>query len=194
MAFKSLGPSTTAFPTPTWIIATYDSDARANAMTAAWGGIANSVPPSVFVAVQPSRYTYDNLLAAKEFTVCIPSENAVAEADYLGLFSGRNLDKIEAAGLTVERAEKVNAPYIKEFPVHLECRVTEILNLGSHAVFAGEIVDVKADESILGPKGNIEIQKLKPIVYSPTDRSYYKVGAEIGKAFSVGKDVPQKRG
>jgi len=192
MTFKSLGPSTAAFPTPTWIVATYDQQGRANAMTAAWGGVANSSPASVFVAIQPVRYTYENIIAKREFTICIPSEEFAKEADYFGIESGREIDKIEAAGLTVERAEKVNAPYIKEFPMHLECKLTDRMNLGSHFVLIGQIVDVKANEEILDHKDSIEIQKLKPLIYSPTDRSYYKVGDEVGKAFSIGKELKSK--
>ena len=77
MAFKSLGPSTAAFPTPTWIVATYDQQGRANAMTAAWGGVANSSPASVFVAIQPVRYTYENIIAKREFTICILSASEI---------------------------------------------------------------------------------------------------------------------
>jgi Conserved protein/domain typically associated with flavoprotein oxygenases, DIM6/NTAB family len=192
MTFKSLGPGTTAFPTPSWVIATYDKNDRANAMTIAWGGIANSNPPSVFVAVQPVRYTYENILAKREFTVCIPSEEFAKETDYFGMESGRDINKIEAAGLTAVRAEKVNAPYIKEFPMHLECKLTDRMNLGSHFVLIGQIVDVKAKEEILDHKDSIEIQKLKPILYSPTDRNYYGVGEEIGNAFSIGKEFKKK--
>lgn len=192
MTFKSLGPSTAAFPTPTWVIATYDKNGRANAMTAAWGGVANSGPASVFVAIQPSRYTYENILVKREFTICIPSEEHVKEADYFGIESGRETDKIAAAGLTAARAEHVNAPYIVEFPMYLECRLTDRMNLGSHFVLIGQIVDVNAREDILDRKDSIEIQKLKPIVYSPTDRNYYGVGDEIGNAFSIGKEFKKK--
>ncbi|WNY23662.1 Flavoredoxin [Methanimicrococcus hongohii] len=192
MTFKSLGPSTAAFPTPAWVIVTYDKNERANAMTVAWGGIVNSNPPCVAVAIQPSRYTYENVLAKREFTVCIPSEEFAAETDYFGIASGRDEDKIAKAGLTAERAEKVNAPYIKEFPMHLECKLTDRMNLGSHFVLIGQIIDIKADEEILDHKDSIEIQKLKPLVYSPTDRSYYKVGDEVGKAFSIGKEIKDK--
>ncbi|MCL2549380.1 MAG: flavin reductase family protein [Methanimicrococcus sp.] len=192
MTFKSLGPSTAAFPTPTWVIATYDKNGRANAMTAAWGGVANSSPASVFVAVRPDRYTYENILIKREFTICIPSEEHVKEADYFGIESGRDIDKIEAAGLTAVKAEKVNAPYIAEFPMHLECRLADRMNLGSHFVIIGQIVDVKAREEIMDHKDSIEIQKLKPIIYSPTDKNYYGVGEEIGNAFSIGKELKKK--
>jgi len=192
MAFKSLGAKTAASPTPAWIVATYDKKGRANAMTAAWCGISNSNPASVVVALQPVRYTYENILEKKEFTICIPSEEYAKEVDYFGLVSGRDADKIQKAGLTAKRAEKVNAPYIEEFPMYLECKLTDRMNLGSHFVLIGKIIDVKADEEILDHKDNVEIQKLKPIVYSPTDRSYYKVGEEIGKAFSIGKEIKEK--
>ena len=192
MTFKSLGPGTAAFPTPAWVVATYDKNDRANVMTAAWGGIANSNPPSVFVAIQPSRYTYENILVKREFTICIPSEGYVKETDYFGMESGRETNKIEATGLTAARAEKVNAPYIKEFPMYLECKLTDRMNLGSHFVIIGQIVDVKAKAEILDRKDSIEIQKLKPIIYSPTDRNYYGVGEELGNAFSLGKAFKQK--
>jgi len=192
MTFKSLGSGTIAFPTPAWVIATYDSKGRADAMTAAWGGIANSNPPSIFVAVQPVRYTYENIMETKEFTICIPSEEFAKETDYFGMVSGRDTNKIDAAGLTVSRAEKVNAPYIKEFPMHLECKLTDRMNLGSHFVIIGQIVDVKAKEEILDHKDSIEIKKLKPLIYSPTDRNYYGVGEEIGNAFSIGKEFKKK--
>jgi len=192
MTFKSLGSSTAAFPTPTWVVATYDKNEHANAMTAAWGGVANSDPAAVFVAIRPDRYTYENILIKREFTICIPSEKHAKEADYLGIESGRDTDKIGNAGLTAVKAEKVNAPYIAEFPMHLECKLTDRMNLGSHFVIIGKIVDVKAWEEILDHKGSIEIQKLKPIIYSPTDRSYYGVGEEIGSAFSIGKELKKK--
>jgi len=192
MTFKSIGPSTAAFPTPTWVVMTYDKNERANAMTAAWGGVANSSPASVFVAIRPDRYTYENILIKREFTICIPSEEHVKEADYFGIESGRETDKIGAAGLTAVRAEKVNAPYIEEFPMHLECKLTDRMNLGSHFVIIGQIVDVKAREEIMDHKDSIEIQKLKPIIYSPTDRNYYGVGEELGNAFSIGKEFKKK--
>jgi len=192
MAFKSLGPSTAAFPTPTWVIATYDKNGCANAMTAAWGGVANSNPASIFVAIRPDRYTYENILIKREFTVCIPSEEYVREADYFGIESGRETNKIEAAKLTAVKAEKVNAPYIAEFPMYLECNLADRMNLGSHFVIIGQIVDVKAREEIMDHKDSIEIQKLKPIIYSPTDKNYYGVGEEIGNAFSIGKEFKKK--
>ncbi|MDR0767348.1 MAG: flavin reductase family protein [Methanosarcinales archaeon] len=193
MAFKSLGPAPAASPTPAWVVVSYDKTGRANAMTAAWGGIVNSNPPSVAVAVQPIRYSYENIIERRAFTVCIPSEKFAKETDYFGLASGKDEDKIAKAGLTAGRAEKVNAPYIKEFPMYLECKLTDRMNLGSHFVLIGQIVDVKADEEILDHKDSIEIQKLKPIVYSPTDRSYYGVGDEIGKAFSIGKEIKDEK-
>ncbi|MCL2142151.1 MAG: flavin reductase family protein [Methanimicrococcus sp.] len=189
MAFKSLGSTTAGFPTPAWVVGSYDMKGKADMMTAAWCGIANSSPASVFVALRPIRYTYENILEKREFTICIPSENHVKETDYFGIESGRETDKIEASGLTARRAEKVNAPYIEEFPIYLECKLTDRMNLGSHFVLIGRIIDVKAKEEILDHKESIEIQKLKPIVYSPTDMNYYGVGEFIGEAFSIGKEL-----
>jgi flavin reductase (DIM6/NTAB) family NADH-FMN oxidoreductase RutF len=189
MAFKSLGSKTAGFPTPTWVVGSYDFKGKADMMTAAWCGIANSTPASVFVAIQPVRYTYENIVEKREFTICIPSEKHAKEADYFGIESGRDTDKIAASGLTVRRAEKVNAPYIEEFPMYLECKLTDRINLGSHFVLIGRIIDVKAKEEILDHKESIEIQKLRPMIYSPTDRNYYGVGEFIGEAFSIGKEL-----
>jgi flavin reductase (DIM6/NTAB) family NADH-FMN oxidoreductase RutF len=189
MAFKSLGSKTAGFPTPAWVVGSYDIKGKADMMVAAWCGIANSAPASVFVAIQPIRYTYENILEKREFTICIPSEDYAKEADYFGIESGRDTDKIKASGLTARRAEKVNAPYIEEFPMYLECKLADRMNLGSHFVLIGRIIDVKAKEEILDHKESIEIQKLKPIIFSPTDRNYYGVGEFIGEAFSIGKEL-----
>ena len=192
MTFKSLGSKTAGFPTPTWVVGSYDKKGKADMMTAAWCGIANSSPASVFVALQPVRYTYENILEKGEFTICIPSEEYVKEADYFGIESGRDTDKLSVSGLTAKRAANVNAPYIEEFPMYLECKLTDRMNLGSHFVLIGRILDVKAKEEILDHKESIEIQKLKPVIFSPTDRNYYGVGNFLGEAFSIGKDVKKE--
>lgn len=184
---KSIGAKTLAYPTPAWLVGTYDMFGKANAMTAAWGGICCSEPPCISVALRKATYTYANIMEKEAFTVNIPSENYVKETDYFGIASGKDVDKFEKMGLTAVRSDLVYAPYIEEFPVVLECKLVQSFELGLHTQFIGEIVDVKADESVLNENGIPDIEKIRPIIYSP-QRTYYSVGKELGKAFSIGME------
>ena len=148
---KSLGAQTLIFPTPTWVVGTYDQQGRPNVMTAAWGGICCSDPPCLAVSLRKATYTYGNLMAQRAFTVSVPAESQVQAADYFGLVSGRDTDKFAATGLTPVRSDLVNAPYVAEFSLVLECRVVQVIELGLHTQFVGRILDVKAEEATLGP-------------------------------------------
>ncbi len=186
---KSLGTQTLAYPTPTWIVGSYDPDGRPNGMTAAWGGICNSKPPSVAVSLRKATYSYAHLVARRAFTINVPTESQVKQADYFGLASGRDTDKFAASGLTPVRSELVDAPYVDECLLVLECKVVQVLELGLHTLFVGEIVDVKADESILNDSGVPDAEKLKPIVFAPGTQRYYGLGACLGQAFAIGKEI-----
>ena len=107
-------------------------------MTAAWAGICCSNPPCVAVSLQKSRYTYENIVEQKAFTLNIPSEVLVKVVDYLGITSGRKSDKFAVAGLTPVKSTLVNAPYIEEFPMILECKLLQTVEIGSHTQFIGE--------------------------------------------------------
>ena len=158
-------------------------------MTIAWGGVCCSQPPCVAISLRKATYSYGNIDERKAFTVNIPSEVNAREADYFGSVSGRNEDKFAASGLTPVKSEVVDAPYLKEFPLILECKVIHTLEIGLHTQFVGEIIDVKADESVLGEKGLPDIEKLRPIVFSPEVRRYHKIGDYLGEAFSIGKNI-----
>jgi len=186
---KSFGPKTLVYPTPVWIVGTYDKDGKPNVMTIAWGGICCSAPPCVAISLRKATYSYGNIIERKAFTVNVPSEAHAREADYFGLVTGRDTDKFSATGLTPVRSDLVDAPYLNEFPLILECRVIHSYEIGSHTQFIGEIVDVKAEESVLGEKGLPVIEKVKPLVFSAGRRAYYKVGDYIGDAFSIGKGM-----
>jgi flavin reductase (DIM6/NTAB) family NADH-FMN oxidoreductase RutF len=183
---KSIGIDQTAFPTPVFVVATYDAQGRANAAAIAWAGVASSDPASLAIAVRPSRYTYDNLLLKKAFTVNIPSSDYAAEADYFGIASGRDEDKIEIAGLSTVRAEFVDAPSISEFPVNIECEVTHTLELGVHTLFIGQIKDIKADDAILSDRDILDIRAGGLLSFDPTARTYFTPGEIAAKAFSAG--------
>ena len=150
---KSLGAKTLVYPTPVFVVGTYDKAGKPNAMTAAWGGICCSQPPCVAVSLRKATATHGNIMARRAFTISIPSERHVKQADYLGLVSGRSVDKFAAAKLTPVKSDLVDAPYVKEFPLVLECRLAHTFELGLHTQFVGEILDVKAEEAVLGRRG-----------------------------------------
>jgi flavin reductase (DIM6/NTAB) family NADH-FMN oxidoreductase RutF len=186
---KSVGAKTIVYPTPVFVVGTYDKAGKANVMTAAWGGICCSTPPCVAVSLRKVTYTYGNIVAHKAFTISIPSENYVKEADYFGLVSGEKEDKFAASGLTPVKSDLVDAPYVKEFPLVLECKVLHTLEIGLHTQFVGEIMDVKADEAVIGEKGLPEIEAVRPFSYAPESRGYYRIGSFLGKAFSIGREI-----
>jgi flavin reductase (DIM6/NTAB) family NADH-FMN oxidoreductase RutF len=184
---KSLGAKTLAQPTPVWVVGSYDSQGKPNMMTIAWGGICCSQPPCVTISLRKATYTYGCIKERKAYTINIPSVAMVKEVDYVGTTSGKNIDKFAMTKLTSVRSELVDAPYIKEFPLVIECRVLHTLEIGLHTQFIGEIVDIKAEESVLGEHGVADILKVKPLVFDAGQGSYYGIGEHIGKAFSIGK-------
>ncbi len=186
---QSLGPKTLVYPAPVFVIGTYDKAGKPNAMTASWGGICCSQPPCVAVALRKATYSYGNMLERKAFTLNIPSERFVKEADYFGLVSGRNTDKFAATRLTPVRSKVVDAPLIKEFPLALECSLVQVLELGMHTQFIGEVLDVKADETILDQSGGVDVKLLRPLVFTPDTQDYFGIGAFVGKVFSAGKAI-----
>lgn len=181
-----MGAKVLAMPSPVWVVGTYGENDVPNIMTAAWAGICCSVPPCVTVSLQKPRATYDNILKHKSFTISIPSSSQAAEADYVGIVSGKTTDKFAAAHLTAVKSELVDAPYVGEFPLILECRLLQTVELGSHTQFIGEIVDIKVEDDVLDEKGIISSEKVSPFVFSPSDRSYYRIGDQLGQAFSIG--------
>jgi flavin reductase (DIM6/NTAB) family NADH-FMN oxidoreductase RutF len=184
---SSIGPKTIIFPTPALVVATYDKDGKPNAMTAAWAGICCSKPPCVAVSLLKSRYTYDSIVEQKAFTINIASEAYVKSVDYFGIATGRSDDKFSVMGLTPVRSTLVNAPYIEEYPMILECKLVQTVEIGSHTQFIGEILDVKADQSVLTDDGWPDIEKVMPICFSPSKVGYYGLGKKLGKAYSIGK-------
>lgn len=189
---RSLGPKTLTLPAPAWLVGTYDADGRPNLATVAWGGVCSSEPPSVAISLRKSRHSYDAIVQRKAFTINVPSESHVRATDFAGIVSGRDVDKFVAAGLTPVRSELVDAPFVDEFPLVLECRLLHIIELGIHTQFVGEIVDVKADQAVLDPHGLPDAEKVRPIIYDTGTRNYFGIGQLLGKGFAVGKDLHKK--
>lgn len=184
---KSVGAKTLLFPNPVLMIGTYDQAGTPNLMSAAWGGICCSEPPCVAVSLRKARYSYVNIIERKAFTVGIACEGKMAEADYVGIASGRNGNKFVACGLTPVKSEVVDAPYAAEFPVVLECRLLHTIEIGVHTQFIGEIIDVKADIDVFSTDDLLDIMKIKPLVYDASHKGYHGVGPLLGHAYSVGK-------
>lgn len=185
---KDLGAKALLFPTPVLVVATYDGEGRANAMTAAWGGICCSEPPCIAVSLRKATHTYHSLMEKRAFTLNIPTRDYVRETDYFGIASRKNEDKIAKAGLTATRSERVDAPYIEEFPVNIECRVAHVIELGLHTQFVGEVLNIKMDGA-LAEGGGPAIERILPLVFAPDCRMYYTIGEKVGQAFSDGKGL-----
>lgn len=185
---KSLGAKTILYPTPVVVVGTYDKQGKPNMVTVAWVGICCSEPPCIAISLRKARHTYSNIMERKAFTVNVPSEKYVKETDYVGIVSGKKVEKFSATKLTPVKSDLVDAPYVSEFPLVLECKLHQMLELGVHTQFIGKILDAKADESAL-EKGAPDIKKVNPILYVPDTDTYYKVGDYLGKAFSIGKET-----
>ncbi len=186
---KSLGAQTLAFPLPAFLVGTYDPNDRPNIMTAAWGGIVCSEPPCLAVAVRPARWTHAGILKNQAFTVSIPDASLTAATDYAGIVSGKDHDKFAQAGLTATKSELVKAPYVEECPVVIECELYRTMELGTHTLFVGRILDVKAEERTIPARGGwLDIAAVDPILYNHGGH-YHRVGAPTGQAYAIGKTL-----
>lgn len=188
----SLGAKILLYPTPVMVVGTYDEQGRANIMTAAWGGVVCSQPPCVSVSLRAARASHANIVAKGAFTISLPSEAYIAQADYAGIVSGRDHDKFEDLGLTPVAGDLVNAPYVAEFPLVLECKLVATHELGVHTQFVGEIVDAKVDTELLDAGQKVDIERLKPVMFTPDSGLYYGLGELLGKAYTIGKELDPK--
>ena len=188
----SLGARTVIIPTPVWVIGSYDKEGKPNVMTSSWAGICCSKPASLMTCLRKATYTHGNIMERRAFTVNIGSESSAHQAAYVGRVSGRNVEKFKETGLTPIKSTLVDAPYIKEFPLIVECQLTKTVELGSHTMFIGEIRDVKADPSILSEAGVPDIQKLKPFVFAPGSSTFYGIGQLLGNVSDLAKAAEKK--
>lgn len=187
---KSFGAKTLIYPAPVWCVGTYDAQGKANVATIAWGGICCSRPPCVTISLRKATYTYGNIVARQAYTLSVPSEDYAEQADYFGLATGREVDKFKETGLTAVRSELVDAPYVGEFPMVLECKVIHHYEIGLHTHFVGEILDVKIEEDALTTGGHPDMGKIRPLVFAPDVSEYHRVGGVIGNAFEIGSKWP----
>jgi flavin reductase (DIM6/NTAB) family NADH-FMN oxidoreductase RutF/nitroreductase len=184
---KSLGVRSEVYPKPAFVIGSYDKAGNPNIMTAAWAGICNSDPLSIAVSMRPATWSHGSVTESKAFTVNVPSAEMARYVDYAGRFSGKDVDKFKETGLTPVRGEFVNAPYVKEFPIVIECELTTFHELGSHRQFIGKIIDVKVDEALLDADGRVDVNLLNPLIYG--GGKYFETGQFIAKVGESLNDI-----
>lgn len=180
---KNFGAKPLLYPQPVFIIATYGKEGTPNAMNAAWGGITEE--NELTICISEDHKTTENILSHGAFTVSMADEAHVAACDYVGIVSGNDVpNKVAAAGFTTLKSEFVDAPIIAELPMTVECKLKSYDAETCRLV--GEIVNVSADESVLGENGKVDTAKLRPITYDPMNHKYIALGKIVGNAFSDG--------
>lgn len=183
---RDLGVKPCIYPEPVLIIATYGEDGTPCAMNAAWGGVHEE--DEIFICLASEHKTTDNILKRREFTVSIATADQVAACDFVGLVSGNDVpDKVERAGFTVSKSDKVDAPIINELPMTLECRVKSYDERTCELV--AKIINISVDEDVLNDKGLVDPVKMRPIIYDGMNRMYYELGSPAGRAFSEGRKL-----
>lgn len=179
-------PGNMLYPLPVVMVSVADKDGKNNIITLAWVGTVCSEPPMVSISVRPERYSYNILRETGEFVINLTTRELVFATDYCGVRSGRNIDKFKEMQLTPVPADKVSAPLIEESPVNIECKVRQILPLGSHDMFIADVLAVHADTKYMDENNKFSLEKADPIVYS--HGTYMTCGEELGKfGFSVRK-------
>ena len=180
---KNFGAKPYTYPQPVLIIASYDENGTADAMNAAWGGISDDT--QISMCLSAGHKTMKNILKRKAFTVSMADAAHVPECDYVGIVSANDVpDKLSRTGFHTTKSEFVDAPLIDELPMSLECRLVSYDEESCRLI--GEIVNVSADERILGENGKIDPAKLQPITFDPVNNAYLKLGEKVGNAFKDG--------
>lgn len=175
------------YPLPAVMVSTAGTKGNDNIITVAWAGTVCTNPAMAYISVRPERYSYSMLRESGEFVVNLTTEDLARATDWCGVCSGRNVDKWEETGLTRGKAEKlIYAPVIKESPVNIECRVTEVKELGSHHMFLAEVLAVQVDEAYMKEDGKFELNDAGLLAYS--HGQYFSLGKNLGKfGYSVKK-------
>lgn len=162
---------------------------KPNVLTVAWTGILNTHPPKTYVSVRPSRYSYPLIKESGEFVINLTTAELCRATDLCGVRSGRDIDKFATCGLTAEPSCEVGTPSIAECPVSLECKVSDIVPLGTHDMFIADIVAVTVKEELLSADGRLQLEKCGLLAYAHGD--YFELGKKIG---SFGFSVRKKKG
>ncbi|MBE6533252.1 MAG: flavin reductase family protein [Ruminococcaceae bacterium] len=186
---KSLAPGTLLAPIPPAMVTVGDFE-NANVLTVAWTGILATQPPKTYVSVRPSRHSYGMLVEGGEFVINLPPVSLAREVDFVGIYTGKKVDKFEKCHLTKKKSEKVAPPTIAECPIALECRVSEVIPMGSHDVFFADILSVSCSEEILDSDGKMHFERADLLAYAHGE--YYSLGERVGR-FGFSTDNPAKK-
>lgn len=187
---KNFGNKTIVTPLPVLIVATYDAEGKPDAMNAAWGG--QCAYHHVALNLSKGHKTTENIRLRNAFTLSIANRANLVLSDYFGLVSGYKEDKIARSGVHVTKSEFVDAPVIEEYPLTLECRVVSIEDALGEVRIVGEVINMQADEAILNEQGEVDLDKLQPLSYDSSERSYRVLGETVGKAFKDGNLLKDK--
>lgn len=190
MAKKIWKSGTFIYPIPAVMVSCGDMD-KSNIITVAWTGILNTNPAKVYISVRPTRYSYDIIKKTGEFVINLTTKELAYATDWCGVKTGAKVDKFKEMKLTKQKCEFVSAPAIKESPVSIECRVTDIKEFGSHHTFIADVLSIDADEKYIDGKGAFDISKCNLIAYA--NGGYYELGKKVGKfGYSVEKKATKK--
>lgn len=182
-------PGNMVYPLPAVMVSTADREGNDNIITVAWTGTVCTNPAMLYISVRPERYSYHLLRESGEFVVNLTTEKLVKATDWCGVRSGRDFDKWKEMHLTRGKAEKLTyAPIIQESPVNIECKVTEVQELGSHHMFLAKVEAVQVDESYMNETGKFELNDTQLLAYSHGE--YYTLGKKLGTfGYSVRKQT-----
>jgi len=183
-----LGPQTLVYPKPALLVGA-DVDGRPNFLAVAWGGVACGTPPMVSVAINTHRHTLKGIRHSMAFSVNITPRDYAVQTDYCGIISGSKTDKVADCGFEVFYGELAGAPMIRQYPVNLECKVAQIIELGSHCLVIGEIMQTHVSSDCL-TDGKPDVTKIQPVAYMEGQAgNYYCMTEHAGKAFNIGKGM-----
>lgn len=192
MAKQTWKGSTLLAPMPAALVTCGTLDAP-NIFTVAWTGIVNTQPPKTYISVRPGRFSYPLIRQSGEFVINLTTRQLLRAVDFCGVRSGRDTDKFAVCGLTAEPASQLSCPLLAESPLSLECRVTDVLELGSHHMLLADIVAVNADEALIAESGKLQLNHADLIAFA--HGAYYELGQQLGTfGYSVAKKASAKKG
>ena len=185
-------PGNMLYPLPAVLVTVRDKEGRDNMITIAWAGTACTNPPMLYISVRQERYSYKALRETGEFVVNLTTKDMAKAVDYCGVRSGKDVDKFKQTGLQKGEASKVNVSVIEDSPVNIECKVRELLELGSHHMFLADVVHVTVDDRYMDEKGTFHLERANPIVYS--HGTYFDIGNSLGTfGYSVRKKKRKRK-
>jgi flavin reductase (DIM6/NTAB) family NADH-FMN oxidoreductase RutF len=179
-------------PVPAALITCSDGE-HENVLTVAWTGIINSDPPKTYISVRPSRHSHGLIKKSGEFAINLTTKELVRPTDWCGVFTGAKVDKFERCKLQKAPANEISCPILAASPVVLECKVTDVISLGSHDMFLADIVAVDVEEELIGSDGKLHLERAGLIAYAHGD--YYELGKRLGSfGYSVAKKKKKPQG